>query len=215
MQTKRKIVSLAMGIMLTASLLTGCDKSNGLTALDFSNSTLSGIVTAVDDNKATIALTGGMGGGRMNGGMRDGFNRNGEMPEDMENEEGMAELPSGEDGQEMAELPEGGDGQTPPEMPDGEMPGDENGERPEMPEGMEGRERGGSFGGFSGNSSTFTLTIEDESLLSECTMADIQEGAYVTITFGEDNSISSITAMQLTNQNDSDTTEEVEADGTV
>ncbi|MBO5088569.1 MAG: hypothetical protein J6C01_07835, partial [Lachnospiraceae bacterium] len=62
---KKKILSGVLTLMLTTSLLSGCGKSNGLSSLDFSNTTLSGIITAVDSDKVTISMTSGLGGGRM------------------------------------------------------------------------------------------------------------------------------------------------------
>ena len=62
------------------------------------------------------------------------------------------------------------DSQTPPDLPSGEAPSDTD----------------------SGNSTTFTLTISDESVLKDITLDDITEGTTLTITFGDDNTITSI-----------------------
>ena len=65
---------------------------------------------------------------------------------------------------------ESNDSQTPPDLPSGEAPS----------------------GTDSDNSTTFTLTISDESVLEDITLDDITEGTTLTITFGDDNSITSI-----------------------
>ena len=65
---------------------------------------------------------------------------------------------------------ENNDSQTPPDLPSGEAPS----------------------GTDSDNSTTFTLTISDESVLEDITLDDITEGTTLTITFGDDNSITSI-----------------------
>lgn len=189
MQTKRKIVSIALGLMLTASLLGGCGKSAGSNSLDFSNATLSGTITAVDGDKVTVAMSGGFGGGRMgnrgnndNHGNREGWSADGNM--------------------DAAQSPEG-DAQTPPDMPNGEAPAD-------MPEGE--MPNGDAFRNMlSQGNSTFTLTITDESVLEDCTIDDIAEGSFITITLGNNNTITSITVMKLTNTDNqvpSETTEE-------
>ena len=62
------------------------------------------------------------------------------------------------------------DSQTPPDLSSGEAPSDTD----------------------SGNSTTFTLTISDESILEDITLDDITEGTTLTITFGDDNTITSV-----------------------
>lgn len=67
MHTKKKIAAVTLTAMLACSLLGGCTKNNADTKntasestaaaqLDFSNSTLNGIVTSVDDNVITLSL---------------------------------------------------------------------------------------------------------------------------------------------------------------
>lgn len=216
MKTKKKIISGALALMLTASLLSGCSKSNGLSALDFSNTTLSGTITTVDGDKVTIAISGGFGGGGMGNGEGRGNRDDANIQPAGENDDttqasgdatqAVPEKPSGEAGQ----LPEGADGQTPPEMPEGmngEMPTDmPKGEMPNNNDAADGTETDNAFGDmFSQAGSTFTLSITDESLLEECTMDDIKKGSFITITFGDDNTITSITVMKLTNTQDSAT----------
>lgn len=193
---KRKILSGVLTLMLTTSLLSGCGKSNGLSSLDFSNTTLSGIITAVDSDKVTISMTSGLGGGRM-GNRENGEGRGKRQDANAQSSTNTMDAaePSVEGEQTMPEEP---GGQTPPEMPEGT-----NTEAPtDMPGGNNstgGTGTDNAFGNmFSQGGSTFTLTITDESLLEECTMDDIAEGSFIAITFGEQNTITSITVMKLT-----------------
>jgi len=206
---KKKILSGVLTLMLTTSLLSGCGKSNGLSSLDFSNTTLSGIITAVDSDKVTISMTSGLGGGRM-GNRENGEGRGKRQDANAQSStntmdaaepsvEGEQTMPEETGGQTPPEMPEGTDGQTPPEMPEGT-----NTEAPtDMPGGNNLTGETGTDNAFrnmlSQGGSTFKLTITDESLLKECTMDDIAEGSFITITFGEENTITSITVMKLTN----------------
>lgn len=194
---KRKILSGVLTLMLTTSLLSGCGKSNGLSSLDFSNTTLSGIITAVDSDKVTISMTSGLGGGRM-GNRENGEGRGKRQDANAQSSTNTMDAaePSVEGEQTMPEEP---GGQTPPEMPEGT-----NTEAPtDMPGGNNLTGETGTDNAFrnmfSQGGSTFKLTITDESLLKECTMDDIAEGSFITITFGEENTITSITVMKLTN----------------
>ena len=193
MRKRRKILPFALGIMLTASLLSGCGATSSNT-LDFSNTTISGIITAVDGDKVTISMSEGFGGGGM--GNRGNKDNNFASPENS-------------DGETVPDIPENFDGEMPPNMPDnfdGEMP--EN-----MPKNFDGEKpdtNNANLGDmFTQGSSTFTLTIKDTSVLSECTLEDITNGSMITITFGDDNNITSITVMKLSNsQEATNTTDE-------
>lgn len=198
MQTKRKIVSIALGLILTASLLGGCGKSGGSNALDFSNATLSGTITAVDGDKVTVAMSGGFGGGRMG-------NR-GHMGAQAADNNTDTTQSAGDEGQTPPEMPESQDGQPVPEMPNGEAPADmQEGEMPNGNNATGDAENGNTFRNmFSQGNSTFTLTITDESVLEDCTMDDITEGSFITITLGDNNTITSITVMKLTNTPEGD-----------
>ncbi len=223
MKLKKKIISGALTLMLTASLLTGCGNS-GSNVLDFSNSTLSGTITAVDGDKVTVSMTSGFGGGRM-GNRNDASAQSADgeqtMPEGTDNQTPPTK-PGGSDGEAPADMPKGTDGEAPADMPEGtngeapaDMPEGTNGEAPaDMPEGEMPSGDDATMGGgmdaaagnmFSQGGSTFTLTITDESLLEECTMDDITEGSFITITFGDNNTITSITVMKLTNSQDGTT----------
>lgn len=202
MMMKKKLISGALALVLTASLLSGCGKSNGLSALDFSNSTLSGIITVVDGDKVTISMTGGFGGGRM-GNRENGEGRGNRQDTNAQGTDNTmdAAQPSAKDEQAMPEMPAETDGQTPPDMPETQAPANiPEGEMPGGNNSANGTGMDNSFGNmFSQGSSTFTLTITDESLLEECTMDDIAEGSFITITFGDNSTITSITVMKLTN----------------
>ncbi len=119
MHTKKKIAAVTLTAMLACSLLGGCTKNNKDTTsstskstaaaqLDFSNSTLNGIVTSVDDNVITLSLN-----GRMN--MRAGQGKGMQAPD----------APSGNSGetdQTPPDAPSGNGGetdQTPPDAPSG------------------------------------------------------------------------------------------------
>lgn len=196
MQTKQKIISVALGLMLTASLLGGCGKGAGSNSLDFSNATLSGTITAVDGDKVTVSMSGGFGGGRM--GNRNEERDNSEERSTDNNTD--ATQATGEESLTPPQMPEGLDGSNLPEMPNGEMPTD-------MPKGE--MPNGDAFKNmFSQGGSTFTLTITDESVLEDCTMDDIAEGSFITITLGDNNTITSITVMKLTNSQSSSKTSE-------
>ena len=198
MQTKRKIISVALGLMLTVSLLGGCGKSNGNNSLDFSNTTLSGTITAVDGNKVTVSMSGSFGFGGMGNRGED----RGNWKERATDSNTDATQSTGEDDLTPPEMPEGFDGATPPEMPNGDMPTD-------MPKGE--MPNGDTFKNmFSQGGSTFTLTITDESVLEDCTMDDIAEGSLITITLGDNNTITSITVMKLTNSQSPSNTKEDE-----
>ena len=123
-----------------------------------------------------------------------------------------------DDSSTQKEAPKGFDGEMPPNMPegfDGEMPEDFDGKMPEnMPEGFDGEKpdmNNSNIGNmFAQGGSTFTLTIKDTSVLSECTMDDIVEGSMITITLGDNNKVTSITVMKLsssqTTKNEEDST---------
>lgn len=191
MMMKKKIISGALFLMLTASLLSGCGKSNGLSALDFSNTTLSGTITAVDGDKVTIAMTGGFGGGRT-GNRGNGDDRGNRDKTNGQNANSVQTMPEMPEGQTPPDMPEGTNGEVPIDMPEVKTPGNGNV--------TDNTEMDNAFGNmFSQGGSTFTLTITDESLLEECTMDDVAEGSFITITFGDNSTITSITVMKLTN----------------
>lgn len=120
MHIKKKITALTISTLLACSLLSGCAKNTDTTSdtsgavLDFSNTTLSGVVTSVDDNVITLSLSNGMRGGFDNG-------------------QGMPGNSSGDNNQTPPEKPSGdNDNQTPPEQPSGD---NDNQAPPEQPSG--------------------------------------------------------------------------------
>lgn len=182
MHIKKKITALTISTLLAYSLLGGCAKNTDTTpdtsgaVLDFSNTTLSGVVTSVDDNVITLSLSNGMrgvfsNGQEMQGNFSSGDNQTPpERPSDDSNSQTPPERPSGNK-----------DSQTPPEMPSDNI----------------AQEKGGQdIGDNSENATTFTLTITDESLLQDISLSDITEGKWLTISFDVNNRITSISIME-------------------
>lgn len=186
MKIKKKSITFIMTMVLICSMISGCTKnttSSDSTAnentLDFSNTTLNGTVTSVDNNKITLSLTGGMGGGHMmDGGKPDG--NPSEQASDGNNEAASSEQP--------AEEP---NGQTPPEQP-----ADDSSNPAASEENASKRQE---------NQTSFTLTITDESVLQDIALSDITEGSLLSITFGNSNTITSITLSESFNMKDGDT----------
>ncbi len=189
MRLKKKIFVLGATTALAVSLLGGCGAnigskttssgSSSANAVSFHNTTLQGVVTAVDGNTVTLSLANGRGGIPQEG--FQGQNESGQMPpektKDSPNSQGTAN--------------DTGD-QNPPEMPDKEnVPQDSSKSIDNTHKG----EKSGNMptGDSSMNTTTFTLIIKDESVLEDITLSDIADGTYLTITFGEDGIITSIT----------------------
>lgn len=193
MKIKKHLLPFTMSLLLAGSLLTGCggndtagssqNTTSSQNTVTFENTTLTGTVTAIDGNTITLSLSGGMrmGGGRMEG-----------MPEGNPSENN-----SGENA-------ENGDTQngTPPEKPDGEASENNGEETPELPSDNSQQEAPEfSSDTVNGNSTTFTLTITDESVLQDISLSDITENSMLTITFGDDNTITSISLSSMENGN--------------
>ncbi|MGN0155317.1 MAG: right-handed parallel beta-helix repeat-containing protein [Lachnospiraceae bacterium] len=180
MNTHKQYLALIMITLLSLSLLSGCGTKSGNSSLagsgsnplDFSNTTLSGIVTAVDDNVITLSLSGGMGGRQMTD---DGMGK-GNRPYDA----------SGANN----------DGQTPPELP-----ADENDNQAATDNtsdnSSDSTKSQKQF--YNRSNTTFTLTITDESVLEDCSLSDITENTMLTITFGDNNTITSISVTDTSN----------------
>lgn len=180
MNTQKQYLALIMVTLLSLSLLSGCGTKSGNSSLagsgsnplDFSNTTLSGIVTAVDDNVITLSLSGGMGGRQMTD---DGMGK-GNRPYDA----------SGANN----------DGQTPPEFP-----ADENDNQSATDDtsdnSSDSTKSQKQF--YNRSNTTFTLTITDESVLEDCSLSDITENTMLTITFGDNNTITSISVTDTSN----------------
>ena len=221
MRMNKRILVFGMTTAFAASLLGGCGTSTSNTssvkssitnnAVAFNNTTLTGTVTKVDGSTITLSLASSMGG--MMGGAPQG---GGQMPSGNGNAPGNAPADNNTSSDNSADSknqqtpPDKPDGdsqdsnnqQTPPDKPDGDNATDtqntdtsdsnttaesnDSQTPPDLPSGE------APSGTDSDNSTTFTLTISDESVLEDITLDDITEGTTLTITFGDDNSITSI-----------------------
>ena len=221
MRMNKRILVFGMTTAFAASLLGGCGTSTSNTssvkssitnnAVAFNNTTLTGTVTKVDGSTITLSLASSMGG--MMGGAPQG---GGQMPSGNGNAPGNAPADNNTSSDNSADSknqqtpPDKPDGdsqdsnnqQTPPDKPDGDNATDtqntdtsdsnttaesnDSQTPPDLPSGE------ALSGTDSDNSTTFTLTISDESVLEDITLDDITEGTTLTITFGDDNSITSI-----------------------
>ncbi|MCD8366508.1 MAG: hypothetical protein LUC48_00545 [Clostridiales bacterium] len=154
---------------------------------DYSGSTVTGQVTAIDGATVTLQL------GELT--ESEGFG-GGEMP----NGEGGGEMPSGD-----------ADGSgTMPEMPDGEMPSgdfDGSGTVPEMPDGESGdfdgeMPSGGMGSSFTAGEDTLAVDLTDVTISlsdgSEGSASDLAVDDILQITFDEDGAISSVTVVTVT-----------------
>lgn len=193
MKIKKHLLPFTMSLLLAGSLLTGCggndtagssqNTTSSQNTVTFENTTLTGTVTAIDGNTITLSLSGGMrmGGGRMEG-----------MPEGNPSENNSGENAENSDTQS----------ETPPEKPDGEASENNGEETPELPSDNSQQEAPEfSSDTANGNSTTFTLTITDESVLQDISLSDITENSMLTITFGDDNTITSISLSSMENGN--------------
>lgn len=186
MRMNKRILVFGMTTAFVASMLGGCDTGTNSSssvkssitsnAVAFNNTTLTGTVTKVDGSTITLSLAGGMGG--MMGGAPQG---GGQMPS------GNGNAPGNASADKNADSSDSKDQQTPPEKPDGNSQ-DSNSQQtpPDLSSGEAPSDTD------SGNSTTFTLTISDESILEDITLDDITEGTTLTITFGDDNTITSV-----------------------
>lgn len=220
---KKKYIALMMTLTLAVSILGGCSGSPAATnttngnTLDFSNTTIYGTVTDVDNNKITLSLTDGMNSGRMpgdgmpsesgpkspeQGGGENGNQTSPAQPDNGDNSQASPEKPdSGDGSQAPPEMPsDGNNNQTPPEKPDGE---NDSQTPPAQPNGENDNQTSPAQPG-SGNDSpafpaqpdnsttTFILTITDDSVLQDITLSDITEGCLLSITFDDKNTITVI-----------------------
>lgn len=221
MRMNKRILVFGMTTAFAASLLGGCGTSTSNTssvkssvtsnAVAFNNTTLTGTVTKVDGSTITLSLASSMGG--MMGGVPQG---GGQMPSGNGNAPGNTPADNNtssdnstdsKDQQTPPDKPDcdsqdSNNQQTPPDKPDGHNTTDtqntdtsdsnttaesnDSQTPPDLPSGE------ALSGTDSDNSTTFTLTISDESVLEDITLDDITEGTTLTITFGDDNSITSI-----------------------
>lgn len=195
MKIKKHLLSFTLSLLLAASLLTGCsgnetteNSQNTGTAsqntITFENTTLTGTVTAIDGNTITLSLSEGM---RMGGGRMD------EMPEGNPPENSSEDDAGSSDTQN----------ETPPENPEGEASDNNEQEPPESSSDTSKQEppEPSSDTGDSSSRTTFTLTLTDESVLQDISLSDITENSMLIITFGDDNTITSIALSSTENGN--------------
>lgn len=179
MRWNKKILAFGMTTTFALSMLGGCGaETNGSgendtksTVVAFANTSLTGTVTKIDGDTITLTLSGGMGGG-MPGGM---------MNDDMKPDDVNGNNPESTSEQKNENAPEQA---TPPEKPEGN-----DGEQ--MEKNMEQNN-------MSETGTTFTLTVKNEDLLENITLDDITAGSLLTITFGNDNEITSISLSEST-----------------
>lgn len=162
---KKKISAIILSLVLSTSLLTGCasrSSNSSTNVLDFSNTTLTGIVTSVDGSKITLSMGGGMGGNMMGGRMN---------------------------------------GETPPDMPDETQKSDDTDTTENTDTNNDAANNANQNARSNANktNTTFVLNISDESVIENASLSDITENAMLTITFGDNNTITKITIIDMSN----------------
>ena len=195
---KKKLAVILAGIMTATLIMTGCgSNSSQSSSIKIAESSFSGTVKSVDDDKITLTLAGGAAGGGMPGG---------QQPPDMQGD-GQQDQQSSDSSQQS--------GQQPPEKPDGDnsqaQSADNNGQTgqqpPEMPSGDNQQQSGNNEqqssnsqpqqGQGSDESVTIVITVSDESVLQDSDgksvkLSDIEEGDSLTVTTDDDGSITKI-----------------------
>lgn len=207
---KKRIVELLLGITLASFVLTGCSSSNsetteeaGITSTaEYADTTIYGKVNAVGENTITIEIT--TQGQMEKPEEKDAAGENVEETAD-ETAEAMPEEPAEETTGEICEFEIGEDtvitrqsmGGHPGNM--GEMPeGEGNGEAPEMTEGMEAGEAPEKpEGDANGEVPEMPEDGNMGGAQEEITLADIEVGDSVAITFDEDGEVETITVMSM------------------
>lgn len=145
---KKKYIAILMGLMMTASVFTGCGQSNSTegagqdTTVEAVEEGTLGEVTAIGEASITIAV-----GTRKEGGNRGDM----EKPNGAQGEKPEGEAPEG--------MPEGERG----ELPEGEAP---NGEQGELPEAGQGEKP--SMLELTGEEQTITIT--DNTVITKMSM---------------------------------------------
>ena len=206
MKTNKRFLAFTMTTLLSLSFLSGCganptnssgSSSNGL---DFSNSSLSGTVTAVDDNVITLTLSSGRSGKQMmgGGGEMPSDDNNSQTPPDENDKQTSSENTSNDDTNtdtiEHADSTEESANSDTNNDSLNENADEHKKDVPDRPSDSN-KSSGKQMSNGSANHTTFTLTITDESLLQDATLSDITEDSTLTISFGDNNTISSISVM--------------------
>lgn len=179
----KKVLTCVMAAAVLALFLVGCRESS---ESDLSNSTVTGQVTAVDGNSVTLLL-GELTENEM-GTPPSGDTASGTAPSGAPS----GEAPSGE--APAGEAPSG-DGSG--EVPSGEAPS--GGDSGEAPSG------GGSMSSFTAGEESVTITITDDTVITiegmgddtEGTIADITADSILEVSFGADNTVTSVTVKNI------------------
>ncbi len=205
MLMNKKYIALMVTLILAVSILGGCSGSTDSNAsnkntLDFSNTTIHATVTGISDNKITLSLIGRISTDH--------------IPNTNKPSEAAPDLPGQADGestnQSSPKQPDNGnDNQAPPEQSDDEngnpSPPEQadngSGNQPSPEQADNGNGNPSPSEQMNDNTTTFTLTITDESVLQDISLSDITEGAFLSITFGDKNTITSITQEVISNPN--------------
>lgn len=195
MKIKKHLLPFTLSLLLAGSLLTGCSSNetaensqNTRTAsqntVTFENTTLTGTVTAIDGNTITLSLSEGM---RMGGGRMDGMPEGNPLENNSKDDAGSSDTQN----------------EAPPEKPEGEASDNNEQEPPESSSDTSKQEppEPSSDTGDSSSRTTFTLTLTDESVLQDISLSDITENSMLIITFGDDNTITSIALSSTENGN--------------
>ena len=187
----KKYIAWMVTLILAVSILEGCSGSTDNNAsnkntLDFSNTTIHATVTSIDDNKITLSLT-----GRISADHIPNANKPSEPAPD------LPEQNNGNNDQDSPERPDNGNGnQAPPEQTDN---GSGNQAPPEQTDNGSGNQTPSEQP--DNNTTTFTLTITDESVLQGISLSDITKGSFLSITFGGKDTIISIVQEVISNPN--------------
>ena len=178
----KKKLSIGLAAALLLGVLAGCSSgaasgsaSSAAASLDFSGATFTGTVTAVSGSDITLTLS-NSGLGSTGAGMDMGMGDMNEMPDAGGMPSETADAEAGADIGANAELPSGENGSALPDT------------------------------ATTDTGTTFVLTIHDAAILQKdengetasAALSDIAEGDLLTIVFGADGAISSVTIADAT-----------------
>ncbi len=225
MKKKKVLSTILIGTIITATVLCGCgstttETSESSTVIttetltttasgnnilvesedssSFIGTTFMATVESVDGTTLTVSAMGNMDGGEVPKG--DGQQGTGEAP--------SGEAPSGDEKQDGGEAPSG-DGQAPSTddqskpSGDGQAPSGDDQSKPsddgQAPSG-DGQQQGGGEApsGEKPSGTTLTLTIEDDSIISDSegnavSLLDLAAGDFITVEVSEDGIVNAIT----------------------
>lgn len=218
----KKLISTFCALAMVFAM-TGCqqqtDSTESTDVVDYSNTSLTGKVTAVDGTVVTLQL-GELAETDMT--MPEGQDPgagNDEIPSMPSDEDGasngeidqlptggsdntLTELPTGDAEGAISELPSGETGDTPPDLPSGEQDaGEAGGTPPDMPNGEGGgMAMGGNMTSFTAGDETATIdltgaTVNAESMdgTVDSSIDDITVGDILVVNVGENNTVTTVT----------------------